>query len=413
MLQRFMNAEMFRFQSLTDDQLLAETKRLVARERTATAAVLRSLMEIDSRRLYLREGCASLFTYCTQVLHLAEAAAYNRIEAARAARRFPGVLVAVEDGSLTLTSVRLLAPHFTVDNCRELIDRARHKSKRDVELLVAAVAPRAPVATVVRRLPDRPQVTVGTPMPPSCTCSGTESVKTTTGAASMCAVAGAAPPSNPAPPIAAQPSARPPRSVLPLSPACYRLQVTLSGDTHGRLRRAQDLLRHALPSGDVASVLDRALTLLVADLERRRYASTPAPRNSGLSEGRGRHVPAAVRRAVWKRDEGRCAFIGTTGRCRETAWLEFHHVQPYADGGGTSVDNVQLRCRPHNQYEAKLWFGPDASEVRESGLGYSVNGTPERGLVPGQVPSRPTQPAPRRPPAAKDSRQMRVARMCW
>src|SRR4029450_897294 len=114
MLQRFMNAQTLRFDSLPDEQLLTETKQLVACERTATAAVLRSLMEIDSRRLYLREGCSSLVTYCTQALPPAEGAAYNRIEAARAARRFPEVLVAVEEGFLTLASVRLLAPHFTV-----------------------------------------------------------------------------------------------------------------------------------------------------------------------------------------------------------------------------------------------------------------------------------------------------------
>ena len=177
MLQRFMNAETIRFESLTDNQLLTETKRLVARERTATAAVLRSLMEIDSRRLYLREGCASLFTYCTQVLHLAEGAAYNGIEAARAARRFPEVLVAVEEGFLTLASVRLLAPHFTVDNYRELLDRARHKSKRDVELLVAALAPRAPVATILRRLPDRPGTPVVTTTAQSLIQPGTMEVK--------------------------------------------------------------------------------------------------------------------------------------------------------------------------------------------------------------------------------------------
>ncbi len=133
------------------------------------------------------------------------------------------------------------------------------------------------------------------------------------------------------------------------------------------------MLRHAIPSGDVACVLDRALTLLVADLERRRYAATPAPRCSPPSEGRGRQVPAAIKRAVWKRDEGRCAFIGRRGRCAETAWLEFHHVQPYADGGRTSVDNIQLRCRGHNQYEATLWFGSDAGEVREPRPGYRVN----------------------------------------
>ena len=116
---------------MSDDELLNETRRLVACERMATAALLRSLMELDVRRLYLREGCSSLFTYCTPVLHLGEAAAYNRIEAARAARRFPPLLDAIEEGSLTLTAVRLLAPHFTNENCAELMSQARHKSKRE------------------------------------------------------------------------------------------------------------------------------------------------------------------------------------------------------------------------------------------------------------------------------------------
>ena len=102
-------------ESLSDDDLIAETKRLVAAEHVATAALLRSLMEIDVRRLYLREGCSSLFTYCTQVLHLAEGSAYNRIEAARAARRFPAVLDALAGGLITLTTIRLLAPHLNDD----------------------------------------------------------------------------------------------------------------------------------------------------------------------------------------------------------------------------------------------------------------------------------------------------------
>ena len=108
-------------ESLSDDDLIAETKRLVAAERVATVALLRSLMEIDTRRLYLREGCSSLFTYCTHVLHLAEGAAYNRIEAARTARRFPDVLNALTSGRITFTTIRLLAPHLTDDNHRELI----------------------------------------------------------------------------------------------------------------------------------------------------------------------------------------------------------------------------------------------------------------------------------------------------
>jgi len=143
------------FQSLNDDQVLAEAQRLVACERAATADLLRCVITLDQRRLYLREGCSSLFTYCTQVLHLAEGSAYNRIEAARAAQRFPPLLDGIVDGSLTLTSVRLLAPHLTIENHAQLIQAARHKSKREIELLVASLHPKPSVATVLRKVPVR------------------------------------------------------------------------------------------------------------------------------------------------------------------------------------------------------------------------------------------------------------------
>src|SRR5687768_3833033 len=142
------------FSEPSDEQLLAAVKRLAATERRATAALIRSLMELDARRLYLSEGCSSLFTYCTQVLHLAEGAAYNRIEAARAARRFPLIIDGLVDGSLTMTAVRLLAPHLTADNHRAVLATARHKRKGDVERLVASLHPKPAVPEVVRKLPQ-------------------------------------------------------------------------------------------------------------------------------------------------------------------------------------------------------------------------------------------------------------------
>jgi hypothetical protein len=149
-----------------------------------------------------------------------------------------------------------------------------------------------------------------------------------------------------------------PAVVTPLAPERYKLQVTLTREAHEKLRRAQALARHALPHGDVAAILDRALTLLIDDLERRRYANVVRPRpDPGNHATSGRRIPAAVRRAVWQRDEGRCAFVGRTGRCAETAFLEFHHVVPYAVDGAATADNIQLRCHAHNQYEARLFFG--------------------------------------------------------
>ena len=141
------------FTTWSDVALIDETKRLVAAERGATAALVRALMEIDARKLYLGEGCPSLFTYCTEVLHLAEGAAYNRIEAARASRRFPQLLASLEAGDLTLTTVRLLSKHLSADNVEAVMAAARHKSKRELEVLAASLNPGPPVPTAIRKLP--------------------------------------------------------------------------------------------------------------------------------------------------------------------------------------------------------------------------------------------------------------------
>ena len=113
---------------LSDQELLARVRAAAQTERHATARLIALLMELDSRRLYLGEGFSSLFTYCTHVLHLSEHAAYNRIEAARAARRFPIILDLISGGAVTLTSVRLLAPHLTLENHRDVLAAARHKA---------------------------------------------------------------------------------------------------------------------------------------------------------------------------------------------------------------------------------------------------------------------------------------------
>jgi hypothetical protein len=148
------------FTNLDDHQLLAEVKRLAAGERRATAALIRALMALDARRLYLSEGCSSLFTYCTRVLHLSEGGAYNRIETARAARRFPLVLRLLEEGAITMTAVRLLAPHLTIENCTNVLAAARHKSKPEIERLVASISPKPAVPAVMRKLPVSGQTTL-------------------------------------------------------------------------------------------------------------------------------------------------------------------------------------------------------------------------------------------------------------
>jgi len=290
------------------------------------------LIEVDARKLYTQQSCSSLFTYCVQVLHFSEHAAYLRIEAARTARRFPILLDRLADGSLHLTAVSLLRSHLTAANHMDLLDAATHKTKREVEELVVRLRPQPDVPAVIRRLP--------TPKP-----------------AAMPAVPLAierpeAKEFTPAPPSVAAPATRPPE-IKALAPERFKVQFTVSRDTYDTLRQVQNLLRHTIPNGNLAAIFDRALSLLLADLSRTKFAAVSHQRPDGKAKPGSRHIPAAVRREVWRRDGGQCAFRGQRGRCGETGFLEFHHVVPFVKGGASTCENLELRCRTHNAYEAE------------------------------------------------------------
>jgi 5-methylcytosine-specific restriction endonuclease McrA len=262
----------------------------------------------------------------------------------------------IAEGSITVTSVRLLSGSLTEENHRELLGAAVHKTKREVETLVAALRPQPPVPSIVRKLPSPKPVLIPASQP-DCTEAVTPAARVVS-SEMICE-----------PPLAPVQPHRRAAVVAPLAPERYKIQMTVSRETHDKLRRVQDLMRHQLPDGDVAAVFDRALTLLLQDLERKKLAHTNRPRPARTATPGSRHVPAAVRREVWKRDGGQCAFIGNEGRCSERGFLEFHHEVPFADGGPASVANIQLRCRSHNAYQAEERFGPLV--VREARAEYN------------------------------------------
>ena len=257
------------------------------------ALLVAGLAEFDKRGLHRGLGYSSLFDYCTRGLHLSEPAAYSRIAAARVSRRFPAIIDHIADATLSLTSTRLLAPHLTDENFEELVDKAARKRTRDVEKLVATI----PVSLPLSRRPV----------------------------------------------------------LNPLSSTQYRLQITLTASAHDKLREAQRLMRHAVPNGDPAAIVERALDLLLQHARKTKFGETSKPRPQAAAMPRGRNIPKAIKRQVWKRDAAQCAFVGPGGlRCAETNLLEFHHVKPYARGGPTTPENLELRCRVHNAYEAEL-----------------------------------------------------------
>jgi hypothetical protein len=345
---------------LSDGELLARVKSLVARERDATAQLVAHLAELDTRDVYLREGYGSLHVYCRDALGLSDGEAYNRIEVARAARRFPVILEMLAAGAVNLTAVRLLAPHLTPANHRDVLASARGKTKPEIEKIVVRLSPRPDVPPSVRRLPalrleaSPPAEALVAPVAPAI-----------------------ARPPQPLPEMAVTgaPLPVPRAAVTPLSPDRYKLQLTIGGDTLEKLRLAKDMLSHAIPSGDDAALLDRALTALLVDLAKKKFADARKPRRARPTKQGARAPSAAIKRAVWVPDLGRCAFIGATGhRCNERRFVEFHHVDPHVLGGEASVDKIELRCRHHNDYEGRLYFGKrrrgGTGLVREQAIAY-------------------------------------------
>jgi hypothetical protein len=341
---------------LSDAALESAVKSLARGERQMTAQLVAHLAELEERRLHLRAGFSSLYSYCIAVLHLSEGGAYNRIEVARMARRFPPILDKLADGSLNLGTARLLAPLLNADNGQEMVAAASGKTRREVEELVVRYAPRPDVAPSVRRLP-----TPAPPTPPPTIPAGAEP------SADVALVA-------PTVVSAVVPSPARPPLVSPLAPDRYQIRFTASAATCDKLRLAQDMLRHAVPTGDPAEIIDRALTLLLEDLARKKFAATKHPRPSHGTASRSRDLPAKLRRAAWLRDGGRCAFRSKDGRrCNERAFLEFHHLDPHGVGGEATLSNIELRCRAHNLYEAELLYGRGKIDERRTRSGSSFD----------------------------------------
>jgi hypothetical protein len=180
------------------------------------------------------------------------------------------------------------------------------------------------------------------------------------------------------PPVSGRPR---PAVVEPLAPARYKVQFTASTELHDKLERLRALMRSSVPDGDLAAIIEEAVTEKLERLEAQRFARTRAPRKvlSGSDTcPRTRQIPAAVRRAVYERDGGRCRYVDEHGRrCTARERLEFHHRHPFGHGGDHSVDGVSLLCRAHNRYLAEIDYGRKAIALHRGSKSRRFGPTPE------------------------------------
>src|SRR5262249_29689360 len=231
--------------AISDQELLDRLTRLTPDSPRTQADLVAHLAEADERKLYVRHACASMFSYCIEVLHFSEAEAYLRIIAARASRKHPMLLTLLADGRLHLSGIGLLAPHLTAQNRDAVLARASYRSKREIQKLVAELSPRPAVPALMRKLPQ-----VGP-------CPAGE-LTTPPGPRDDDHDARLRPDEVAAPSV---PVTTAPRPVIePLAPARYKVQFTATATLHDKLQRLQALMRDQVPDGDLAAIIERAVT---------------------------------------------------------------------------------------------------------------------------------------------------------
>jgi 5-methylcytosine-specific restriction endonuclease McrA len=346
---------MSRLRRLTDDELIASIQGLTGQERRTQVSILRHLQEMDRRDLAVRLGFHSLFDYCLRELRWAEGDTGRRIQVARTSKRFPLLLAMIRRGLLNLSGSALLAPHLSRANYKELVRSARGRRTRDIEAIVATLDPKPEPKERVRFLGVCvPDVPVALPEPPL--------------QASEAAQKDLAAP-QPAP-----------------APVPQRVHFSFTADERllADVERAKDLLKGKYPDPDYEAVFCEGVRMMLERIDPdRRKVRERSPEQAAVGEPRSRIPPSWVKRAVWRRDGGHCAFRGEGGRlCRSTAGLQYDHIVPWALGGRSDDPaNIRLLCRTHNRLEARRSFGDRLMDEKVPARAASEG---EEGPAPGE-----------------------------
>jgi hypothetical protein len=415
--------------SLDSKVLAARLAELTGEGRNIEVEFLLHLDEYDRRRAYLEAGYGSLWIYCTEALHLREGPTGRRIHAMRVLRRFPSLESALRDGTLCLTTIGLLGQVLTPENLDDLVARAAFKSKAEVDRLVASLQPRPAPKDGVRKLPEPRSESIAAVSPPplrepsDVITPGTDLLSSTrredASPATAIHVQACSAPAL----VLATPALPAPRSsrpeLRPVSGSEWSLRVTLDDARKADLDTLRDLLSHKFPDGDLASVLHEAIRCAIEKHGKRRGAVPPSrtwsrtPATVGARDARAERASrdsasmtpppapvapdalalfspdpaprsrptATVRREVYARDGGSCAWVGENGRRCGSRWqLEHDHVQSASLGGGAEADEIRMLCRPHNMLHAEQVFGRGFMEqFRQQHFPEPAHGSERRG----------------------------------
>lgn len=298
---------------LSDQELHRATEKLVKQERKISLIIVHHLKEIDRRRLWAKMAYSSLFEYCTKALGYSESQAYRRISALKLIREIPEVEEKIVSGGLNLTTISQVQTFFRQESKiqnRKLSPEEKHfvlemisgKTQKETAIELAKLDPDIPK-------PDREKA---------------------------------------------------------VADSLTQIQFIADQELMAKFKRLRDLLSHQIsPVGNYSDLLHKISDIALEKLEPKATKTRHTASAKRLSvvaktiDSKSRYIPVETERSVWRRDQGQCCYRDpfTNRRCACRSGLEIDHILPFAKGGDSSLDNLRLLCRSHNQLAAIQEFG--------------------------------------------------------
>jgi 5-methylcytosine-specific restriction endonuclease McrA len=355
--------------SLSNDALLQNTQALVTEERKLTNEILWHLHEIQERRLYAEKGYASLFEYAVQALRYSEAAAGRRIAAMRLLVDVPEIENALQQGEITLSTLSTVQSFIQRKNSnrdgkpvskaekKELVLSLQGKSKRECEKALFELDPAAALPKERERVASATQTEIRFVADDEL-MQKLQSIKELDSHVL----------SNPSYLKLFHRIAD--IALKELDPLSKTKRATSTTPNH-----TLNASKHSLPTSKIASALkpenvgssntpgtahscDSDISHS-SDSSNANHSQPMTPPAELKKTANPRYVPAAIRREIWKRDQGRCAYKSPEGmRCTSRFALQIDHITPIAWDGKNEPSNLQLLCREHNRLKAVAQIGP-------------------------------------------------------
>ncbi len=343
----------------TTRALVARLAELLTTEHGALADFLATLADFDRQRRWEELGYANLYDFLVRELGMSKGTAFYRKVAVELVQRYPEVLEPIRDGRLCITAVHALSKAITPENRAEVLPRFFHVSKQEAKAVSAQLAPalEAPRREVVTTVRVAPSLDLGHVPNRLVSSNVVESPAV--------ALPEFAPPPRPSRP-----------ALEPLTAEEHRLHLTVSPEFLQMLEACKKALSHVMPGAAAADVLAQGMKLILArDAKRKGLVEKPRARTAGTPCLDSRNIPAEIRRAVWKRDQGKCQWqLEGGGVCGSEIRLELDHIRGFRPGEPVTADDFRILCRPHNLVHARQVYG-DAFMERFRRLGRTGGST--------------------------------------